>query len=43
MSDKRKSYTIKQKLDMIRGYDKGVTGKGVPALAKQFGISKDTI
>ncbi len=43
MSDKRKSYTIKQKLDMIRGYEKGVPGKGVPALAKQFGISKDTI
>ncbi len=43
MPPKRKSYTIKTKLDIIRSYERGTSGKGLPALAKEHGISRDTL
>ena len=43
MSAKRRNYTIKNKLDIIRSYEKGVVGKGLPALAREHGISRDTL
>jgi len=43
MSGKRKNYTIKTKLDIIRSYEKGFSGKGLPALAREHGISRDTL
>jgi hypothetical protein len=35
---KRKSYSIKSKLDIIRSYEKGSSGKGLPSI-----ISRDTL
>jgi hypothetical protein len=30
-------------LDIIRSYEKGFSGKGLPALAREHGISRDTL
>jgi hypothetical protein len=43
MSAKRRNYTIKNKLDIIRSYQKGVVGKGLPALSREHGISRETL
>ena len=43
MTSKRRNYSLKTKLDIIRSYEKGVTGKGLPAIAKANGISIETL
>jgi transposase-like protein len=43
MASKRRNYSLKTKLDVIRSYEKGVTGKGLPAIAKANGISIETL
>jgi transposase-like protein len=43
MASKRRNYSLKTKLDIIRSYEKGVTGKGLPAIAKANGISIETL
>jgi hypothetical protein len=39
MASKRRNYSLKTKLDLIRSYEKAVTGKGLPTIAKANGIS----
>jgi hypothetical protein len=36
---KRRSYTIKTRLYTIRSYERGASGKGLRALAKEYDIS----
>jgi transposase-like protein len=43
IASKRRNYSLKTKLDIIRSYEKGVTGKGLPAVAKANGISIETL
>jgi hypothetical protein len=38
-----RNYSLKTKLHIIRSYEKGVTGKGLPAIAKADGISIETL
>jgi transposase len=38
-----KEKELKTKLEMVRPYQKGVTGKGRPAIAKANGISIETL
>jgi Tc5 transposase DNA-binding domain/Helix-turn-helix domain len=40
---KEKELLFEKKLDIIRSYEKGVTGKGLPAIAKANGISIETL
>jgi transposase len=43
MASKRRNYFLKTKLEIIRSYEKGVTEKGLPAIAKANGISIETL
>jgi len=43
MPSKCKRYTIKMKLDIICSYEKSTHEKGLPSLAKEYGISRDTV
>jgi hypothetical protein len=40
---KRTSYTIKQKLDVLREHQPGVKGRGMRAIAKKHNIPRDAI
>jgi transposase-like protein len=40
---KRRTYSLKFKLDIIREYEAGVTGQGFTALSKKFGLSRSVI
>jgi hypothetical protein len=43
MASKRRNYSLKTKLDIIRSYERGVTGKGLPASAKVNRVSIETL
>ena len=40
---KRKSYTVKRMLDILREYEPGARGKGFLALSKKHNISRSTL
>jgi hypothetical protein len=43
MASKKRNYSLKSKLDIIRSYERGVTGKCLPAIAKVNRISIETL
>jgi Tc5 transposase DNA-binding domain len=43
MPPTRRNYSLKNELDILRSYEKGVKGRGLPAVAAASGISVDTL